>query len=539
MERSSSSGVRRRLRNKGRAVALLALTVGALSAAPAIASAADPCPTRVDASTFTSEAALKSLNEIEASYGQRPTASTSQTQFIDWLEGQMQAIPGITTSSLNYDVDRWDAQPATLQVGGTDVQLSGPVPYTATTGSGGVTAPLVYLPASTAITAANSAGKIVVRDLPTVSVPNLVFYPIMFGFSMYDPALSVGMLGSTQNEGIAQSAVDLQAANAAGAKGVLSISQLPHDQFKNSYAPYEGLPIGLPGAYLAADAGKQVKDAITANPNVQAKLTQESASTPKSTRTLLATLPGGSAKKVVVESHTDGMSAIWDNGPVAMIAMARYFAGLPVACRPETIQFAFVTGHLKQRLIDDGERDGGAGQLAKLLDAEYDQGKVKGVVVLEHFGAKQYAPVARPGGLPGVQLQQNGKRDLLLVPVSESLDLRNLVKNEVESHDLRPTAVLKGLDAPDLGKVPHQCSFGGEGTPYNHHLLPTVAAIAAPRTLFSPNFGVEGIDFDLMRRQTLAFTEVVRGMSQMTQAQVAGDVTFMRTQRASGTPGCA
>lgn len=537
MKRSSSSGVRRRLRGTGRTAALLTLAIGGFAAAPAIADA-DLCPTRVDPAAFTSEAGLKGLNEIEASYGPRPTASASQTQFVDWLEGQMQAIPGVSTSSLNYDVDRWDAQPATLQVGGTNVPLAGPVPYTATTGSGGVTAPLVYLPASTAITAANSAGKIVVRDLPTVSVPNLVFYPPLFGFSMYDPALSVGILGSTQNESIAQSAVDLQAATTAGAKGVLSISQLPYDQFKGSYAPYEGLPIGLPGAYLASDEGKQVKDALTANPNVQATLTQETASTQKPTRTLLATLPGGSAKKIVVESHTDGMSAIWDNGPVAMIAMARYFASLPVACRPETIQFAFVTGHLKQRLINDTERDGGAGQLAKALDAEYDQGRVKGVVVLEHFGAKQYEAVPRPGH-PGVQLQQNGKRDLLLVPVSESLDLRNLVKNEVESHDLRPTAVLKGLDAPDLARVPHQCSFGGEGTPYNLRLLPTVAAIAAPRTLFSPNFGVEGIDFDLMRRQTLAFTEIVRGMSQMTQAQVAGDVTYMRQQRASGTAGCA
>ena len=76
----------------------------------------------------------------------------------------------------------------------------------------------------------------------------------------------------------------------------------------------------------------------------------------------------------MIESHTDGMNAVWDNGPVAMISMARYLARLPLDCRRRTIQFAFVTGHLYQRL-KRGERDGGAEQVAKRLDREYDRGE--------------------------------------------------------------------------------------------------------------------------------------------------------------------
>lgn len=537
MDHTPGRGVSRRVRRRARTGALLTLTIAGLALAPAVASA-DVCPTRVDPTDFTTEAQLRALNQVEQDFGPRPTASPSQHAFIDWLEGQMSAIPGVQTSSLPYTTDRWDSQPGTLEVGGQQIRLAGPVPFAASTGAGGVNAPLVYVPPGQSITSANSAGKIVVRDLPVTSLPNLFFYPPMFGFSMYDPDNTINLLGTFDSEGLAQAALDVDAAEAAGAKAVLSVSRLAYDQFAGSYAPYEGQPLGLPSAYLAADEGQQLKDAIAGTPNVRATLTQESSSAPTATRTLLATLPGGNAKKIVVESHTDGMNGEWDNGPISMIAMARYLASLPIECRPETIQFAFVTGHLHQHLVSDLVRNGGAGQLAITLDQEYDQNKVKGVVVLEHMGARRYEAVDRPGK-PGKRLQLTDQNEMYWIPVTESLKLRQLVVGEVDRRDLRRTAVLKGLDVADLTRVPQICSFGGEGTPYNQHLLPTVSGVALPGGLFSPQFGLEAIDFDLMRRQTLAFTDIVTGMSRMTQAEVAGDVTFMRQQRANGAPTCA
>ncbi|WP_320673020.1 PA domain-containing protein [Patulibacter defluvii] len=537
MDPTPGRGVPRRVRRRARTAAVTALALAGLALAPAVASA-DVCPTRVDPTDFTTEAQLKALNQIEQDFGPRPTASPSQHQFVDWLEQQMGAIPGVQTSSLPYVTDRWDAGAGTLTVGGQQVRLAGPIPFTASTGSGGVTGPVVHLASGQSITPANAAGKIVVRDLPITSLPNLLFYPPFFGFSMYDPDNSTNLLGAFESEQLAQSAVDAAAAKAAGAKALLMVSRLPQEQFAGSYAPYEGQPLEIPGAYLSSDEGKQVKDAAAATPGVQATLTQEASFTPSTTRTLLATLPGGSAKKVVVESHTDGMNGEWDNGPIAMIAMARYFASLPVSCRPETIQFAFVTGHLHQHLVSDDVRNGGAGQLAITLDQEYDQGKVKGVVVIEHLGARRYEAVDRPGH-PGKQMQLVDQNEMYWLPVSESLKLRQLVVDEVQRRDLRRTAVLKGLDVADLTRVPQICSFGGEGTPYNQHLLPTVAGVALPGGLFSPQFGLEAIDFDLMRRQSIAFTDIVSGMSRMSQADVAGDVTFMRQQRAGGAKTCA
>ncbi|MBB5083920.1 hypothetical protein [Nonomuraea endophytica] len=526
-----------------RRLALLALLLPLVAPAqPANAqtSAALACPVRVDPAAFASEARLNTLAEQQETYGPRPTGSSAHADYVDWLEDEMAAIPGLQFSSLPYNIDRWDSLGTGLTVGGTAVQVAAPVPFSSSTGAGGVTAPLVHLAAGTNITAANAAGKIVVRDLPWTNVPNLLFYPLGLGYSMYDPGMTINLLGSESMEAPAAADADLKAAAAAGALGVIEVSQLPHAQIQGMYAPYEGLPYGLPGAYVGADQGKQIKDALAAGQPVQAKLTVNAAWTPTTTRTLLATLPGGSAQKIVVESHTDGMSPVWDNGPLTMIEMARYLSTLPVECRPRTVQFAFVTGHLYQHLTGPNVREGGAGQLAAQLDAEYDQGGVSSVVVLEHLGAKRYDAVARPNGLPGKQLVASPNlTELLMVPVSESTPLRELVKGHIQYWDVKRTAVLKGLSAADLGTVPHHCGFGGEGTPYNQHLLPVISPIAAPKTLFSPQFGAEALDIPAMRKASLAFTDVVLDLGPMAQSAVAGDVTAMRQQRASGTPGCA
>ena len=52
------------------------------------------------------------------------------------------------------------------------------------------------------------------------------------------------------------------------------------------------------------------------------------------------------SERIVFASHTDGMNAVWDNGPTAILALAQYFASLPLECRSRTIEFAFTTAHL-------------------------------------------------------------------------------------------------------------------------------------------------------------------------------------------------
>jgi hypothetical protein len=111
------------------------------------------------------------------------------------------------------------------------------------------------------------------------------------------------------------------------------------------------------------------------------------------------------------------------------------------------------------------------------------------------------------------------------------------VNDIVHNYDMQRTVLLQGADAPGA-TAPSHCNFGGEGTPFNVHLLPTIGVIAAPQSLYNPPFGLEGIDFDVMHSELLGFTELVNRLGTMSQPEIAGDVTLERQRRAAGAASC-
>jgi hypothetical protein len=248
------------------------------------------------------------------------------------------------------------------------------------------------------------------------------------------------------------------------------------------------------------------------------------------TRTVIATLPGVSDERMVVESHTDGMNAIWDNGPIAILALARHFAALPRECRPRTLQFVFTTGHLYQHLMGTADRGGGAEQEARQLDKDYDTGSIALVLALEHLGAKEYAAVPRSDGGPGRELKPTGRTELNTLFAGESPVLVRALDEQVVKHDLRRTFVLRGSDAP-AAKIPPHNSFGGEGTEYQQHLIPTIALVTGPWTLYNPAFGMEAIDGELMRRQTLIFADLMHALASQPAAALGGGYLGERAAR--------
>jgi len=158
------------------------------------------------------------------------------------------------------------------------------------------------------------------------------------------------------------------------------------------------------------------------------------------------------------------------------------------------------------------------------------------VLVLEHLGARDYVQVPRADGV-GVTLEPSGLRCIQFIGITPSQPLVDTVDGVVRSYDMQRTILLQGSDVPG-DTVPAHYSFGGEGTPYNRHLLPTIGVIAAPQSLYDPAFGLEGIDFDVMRDEVLGFTELVNRLGTMEQDAIAGDVAAERAARAAGAPGC-
>jgi hypothetical protein len=526
------------------AVAIPMLLPGARAAAvtpPALPNAG--CPVAPDPSALPDAARLREMNSVVAALHVRPTGSAAQNTYINWIVRQLKKVPGVSLSEQHFTINRWSHGSMELQLnaGGrtTGIPIAAPVPYAEATPSAGVSAPLVQIPDEEKITAANAAGRIVVRPAPAGNVPYYDFFLPVVSWFVYDPQNTIDPTQSFFGDFINYNArvADLRDAAAAGAKGILFVKELPRAQLTDHYEPYEGTPWRVPAVYLGADEGKQISDAMASGQPASARLLVHAGYRLLDTPTVRATVPGQSQQRIVVDSHTDGTNAVEDNGPVAMVAMARYLARLPVACRPRNVEFVFPTAHFYQRLVDPYHRHGGAGVVATQLDGEYDQGLVSSVLVLEHLGAIDYEQIPRADNGPGQELAANGLRAIQFIGVTPSPPLVATVADVVRNHDMQRTILLQGADAP-ASTVPSHCNFGGEGTPYNQHLLPTMGVISAPQSLYDPSFGLEGIDFNVMHDELLGYTELLNRLGTMGQAEVAGEIPLEREQRAAGATPC-
>ena len=323
-----------------------------------------------------------------------------------------------------YKVERWLERGAELRAGPgasslQSLPLGGAVPYAEVTPGAGVSAPLVYLPGDQAIADNDVRGKILVRDATPGSVPNAAFTALQWFTWDPEQTLTPTVAGNYERDYLAyeQRIHDLEEAAHAGAAGLVFVHGFPREQIRGQYAPYEGKKWDVPAVYVGVDEGERIKELARTGGVGRIRLSASQDRAP--TQTVVATLPGLSAERIVIESHTDGMNAVWDNGPIAMLALAKHFASLPIACRPRTLEFAFTTAHLFQQL-DPAERDGGAEQYAEELDAAYEQGTLALVVALEHMGAREYAAVPRTDGGPGRELEQTGQSEPAGIFIGES-----------------------------------------------------------------------------------------------------------------------
>jgi hypothetical protein len=147
------------------------------------------CGSEIESALFADADKLKKLARTNAGFGMRSTASAAHNNAIDWAESNLKRMRGFNIQSDSYTIDRWEPTPRASGQPGRDLvkagslqvrnasgaaqtlSVAGAVPYSLPNEGKGQTAPLVYIPGDTAITAANSKGKVVVRDVGWVINP--------------------------------------------------------------------------------------------------------------------------------------------------------------------------------------------------------------------------------------------------------------------------------------------------------------------------------------------------------------------------------
>jgi hypothetical protein len=452
---------------------------------PAAASA--DCPTSIDDRGFPSASSLRALNATVAGFGVRATGSPAHDRLISWLERRVSHLPGMSVRSEPIPIVRWQPGPGLLLSGGA-VPVASAIPYSA---PGLRSGELIRLPAGTPITAANARGKVVLRDFPAVDRGYFA-----------EPLLDRDMID----------------AGLAGAAGVVVAFPFPHNQVRGYWDPHTGTHYRVPGVFIGSDAASRLQLGTRTTIGVLA------GRSPAVTRSLIATLPGQSAERVVIDTNTDGVGWVQENGTVALLALAEQFARLPLRCRPRTLEFVFATSHLHRSAEGSEFR-------ARALDAEYDSGSVAFAFVLEHLGTREFLP--REGSL-----EPTGAAELSGW-FAGSPALAQAASTALAGRAVDRTFVLPGSDPPVPGRAPPQCSFGGIGTHFHSHLIPTMAMISGPWTLWAPSFGAEAVDHERMRRQVLAAGDAVLALAPVPREQIAGPYLDLRRARAGGAPTCA
>jgi hypothetical protein len=501
------------------------------------------CPTVVNDRAFDGAAQLRATMGKIVDFGRlRNVGSRSLNQEQRWLETRLERIRGMRVKSDPYYVRGW--QPTTPakkgqgrdlgRAGGlrllgpgdsTNMPVAGAVPYSKPTNDRGSGGPLVYLPPDQPITAENSAGRVVIRDFPGGSIP---FGGIQF-LSLYITPDLLGETGDYTRPYINETNQEMFAAGTAGAAGLIFVFDVPQKQVRGYWDPHDGTHYKVPGVYVGADQGAQLK-ALAASGR-SARVVVHAASKRVKTRNLIATLGGQSPQRIVLSTHTDGTTWVQENGVAGVLALARYLAGLPKQCRPRTFQFEFGSGHL-------GYARDGTELYARKLDPQYDQGTIAFAFALEHIGTREILPVPDADG-SGQHLVFTGRGESYLFGAGDSPALQQAAVTATKARNLDHTAVLRGLGAPVAGQAPPICSMGGIGTAFQTHLIPTLAMISGPWSLWAPSFGAKAVDFNRMRGQLLAAGDAILALQGLPHDQIAGEYPRYRAERAAGTPTCS
>ena len=361
-------------------------------------------------------------------FGTRYTGSSGHAAYVDWLAGQLSAVPGLRMRTDRLTFSRWLAREFALTVSDpASVGRSGPVPltyyypYSGQTPPGGVTGRLVDLglyPLASGYTEAFWApargGIALIRAVPpefsldlaqTATggyVPGQSSAQAAIDYAAYAAALANPIF-----QGIFEPVPLLDAKN-AGVRGVVvAWTGLPDDEVVNQYNPFttaypaaSGLPSpgdpGCPAVWVGDSTGAELAELAAGGQASATLVLTADVTAGAATETVWGRLKGSgnTGENIILNPHTDGPNATEENGGLGLLALARHLAALP--SRNHDMYFALVTGHFQlpqfsRTILNLAHPEVGQGAVSTwMLDhPDIYQAAVLGVTV-EHLGATMW-----------------------------------------------------------------------------------------------------------------------------------------------------
>lgn len=463
---------------------------------------------RVDPSQFMSASQLLEWHRELDAAGLRATGSPVHERYIDALRNRLEQA-GV--GHLHFEPvphRRWLADSWSLRVSSGrepgPIATAAYIPYSGGTERAGVSGPLVALdPAGPPPAPGSLRGKIALFTLPPVT---LTYGELgALAYKDYDPGhlLRAGAAYERPWLAITTLISILDALVAAHASACICVLDLPADAAHGAYYPYDGRIRPVPGVFVDRPTGARLQQLAAGG--ATATITLRSETREVTTRNLIGLIPGRSDELVLLHSHTDGPNAIEDNGPNAIVAISQYLARLPRHALPRTVMVLLTTGHFA----------GGAGvtEFARRHRRTTLRRTAAGLT-LEHLGALEW----NPG--PHGRSRLTGRAESGTVFAPESSALVNAADQALRRANDDPSSVLRPYVAAPGSPDGH--GWPAEGTQlWTIGALPTANYITGPTYLL--NWGiptVDKLDVALMRREAIAFTEMLLKLSRVPAARL-------------------
>ena len=316
-------------------------------------------------------------------FGTRYTGSSGHGAYVDWLAGQLSAVPGFRMRTDRLTFSRWLAREFALTVSvPASAGRSGPVPltyyypYSGQTPPGGVTGRLVdlgFYPAGQparqrlhqGVLGAGPGGIALVRAVPpefsldVAQTPTGGYVPGQISaMAAIDYAAYAAALTNPIFQGIFEPVPLLDAKNAGVLGVVVAWTGLPDDEVVNQYNPFttsypaaSGLPApgdpGCPAVWVGDSTGTELAGLAAGGQATATLVLTADITVGAATETVWGWLEGSgnTGQNIIINTHTDGPNATEENGGLGLLALARHLAALP--SRNRDMYFALVTGHFQ------------------------------------------------------------------------------------------------------------------------------------------------------------------------------------------------
>jgi hypothetical protein len=292
----------------------------------------------------------------------------------------------------------------------------------------------------------------------------------------------------------------LDSFTAMGVAGVVFIVDASYTALRGCYAPFEWFNEGVPALYVDRDTGASLRAYSAARPATRLTLAATRVTVP--TPTVTAVLPGASDEVLILDTHTDGQGFVEENGGVAFVHLARYFAGLPARRRlKRTLVFACWPGHMSNDLP----------QATGWIDAHPDLIKrAAAAFTVEHLGCTEWNDSLIQGYHP------TGRPEVYAVWTTQG-KMFELTRDAVVAHDLPRTALMR---------PPTQFGVGG---PFQTAGVPQIGGLAGPDYLLtlSDNGDMDKLDANLAARQIAWLADLAARVDKVPAAELRqGDPTL-------------